>query len=73
MEKEKMLKLMRYWLFGTFVIVFAALVTYVGLFADRNVWLAITASFPIWGLTGVLCAIIYFVYKWILNRRENKA
>ena len=72
MENEKKLKLMRYWLFGTFAIVFAALVTYVGLFTNRNAWLAITTSFPVWGITSVLCFIAYFVYKWILNRGEKK-
>jgi hypothetical protein len=72
MEKEKLLRLMRYWLFGTFVIVFAAIVTFVGLFTDRNWALALSASLPIWGVTAVLCIAAYFGYKWLLDRKEKQ-
>ncbi|MDD5371283.1 MAG: hypothetical protein PHQ40_19555 [Anaerolineaceae bacterium] len=69
MEKDKLLNLMRFWLFGTFIIVFAATFTYVGLFTDRDWVQALTASLPIWGITAVLCVIWYFVYKWYADRK----
>ncbi len=68
-EKEKLLNLMRFWLFGTFVIVFAAVTAYIGIFSNRNWWLAIKAGFPIWGLSAVLAAIWYYLYKWYLSRK----
>jgi hypothetical protein len=64
-EKIKRLNLMRYWLFGSFVIVFAAITTYIGLFTDRNAMLALTAGFPIWGLTALACVLIYYGYKFL--------
>jgi hypothetical protein len=72
MEKEKLLNLMRFWLFGTFIIVFAATFMYVGMFTNRDWVLAITTSLPIWGVTGILCVVWYYVYKWYTNRKENK-
>lgn len=70
-EKTKMLALMRFWLFGTFLIVWAALTMFIGLFTDRDWWLAITTGFPIWGLVGALCIIWYFVYKVWLDRNSK--
>lgn len=68
-EKESLLGLFRFWLFGTFTIVFTAITMYIGLFADRDPWLAIRAGFPIWGTTGALCILWYLVYRWYLNRK----
>jgi hypothetical protein len=62
---------MRFWLFGTFVIVFAAVTIYIGLFSNRDWWLAIRTGFPIWAITGVLCIIWYFVYKYWLTQRDS--
>lgn len=70
-EKTKMLALMRFWLFGTFLIVWAAITMFIGLFTDRDWWLAITTGFPIWGLVGALCIIWYFVYKVWLDRSSK--
>ncbi|HQN44047.1 MAG TPA: hypothetical protein PLA25_07925 [Anaerolineaceae bacterium] len=70
MEDKKLLNLMRFWLFGTFLIVFVASTVYLGLFV--NVWEALKSSFPIWGITAVLCVALYFVYKWILGRKAKK-
>jgi hypothetical protein len=69
MEKEKLLNLMRFWLFGTFIIVFAATFMYVGLFTDRNWVMALSASLPVWGITAVLCVVWYFVYKAYADRK----
>ena len=67
MEKQKLLNLMRFWLFGTFVIVFAATVVYTGLFLNWRV--AILTSLPVWGITAVLCVAWYYAYKWYLDRK----
>lgn len=70
MDKDKMLGLMRFWLFGTFVIVFAAVTVYTGgvlglgliILGQVNFWLAM-------GLTAVLCVVWYYVYKGYLNKK----
>ena len=69
-DKDKMLGLMRFWLFGTFIIIFAATTVYVGaalgtgtlIFSQPNYWIAI-------GITALLCVAWYYVYKWYLNRQ----
>jgi len=66
-SKLSLLKLMRFWLFGTFIIVFAAVTVYIGLFASWST--ALVKGLPIWGLTAVLCVLWYFVYQWYLNRK----
>jgi hypothetical protein len=68
-ETMKLLALMRFWLFGTFLIVWAALTIFIGLFSNRDWWLAIRTGFPIWGIVGALCIIWYFVYKFYLSRK----
>lgn len=68
-EKAKMLGLMRYWLFGTFVIVWTAATVYVGaavgtglaIFRELNYWIAIVVA-------AALCVGAYFLYKWWLSR-----
>jgi hypothetical protein len=69
-DNEKLLKLMRFWLVGTFVIVWTAITIYIGLFTSRNWMQAIQLGFPIWGITAVLCAIWYFGYKAWLTRKK---
>jgi hypothetical protein len=70
MEDKKLLNLMRFWLFGTFLIVFVASTVYLGLFI--NVWEALKNSFSIWGITAVLCVAWYFIYKWYLSKKAAK-
>jgi uncharacterized RDD family membrane protein YckC len=70
-QKTKLLKLMRFWLFGTFVIVWAAITVYIGLFTNRDWLAAIKAGFPIWGITAVLCVVWYFGYAFWLKRRPE--
>ena len=67
-QKAKRIKLMRYWLFGTFVIVFAAITTYIGLFTNRNAFLALQIGLPVWGVTGILCVVIFYGYKFLYVR-----
>jgi hypothetical protein len=69
-EKEKQLNLMRYWMFGTYVIIFAATAVYFGgavgfgllVLKDMNFWLAFL-------LAAVFTVLWYHVYKWIINRK----
>jgi hypothetical protein len=72
-QKTKLLNLMRFWLFGTFLIVWVAVTLYIGLFSDRDWWLAIRSGFPIWAIVGALCIVWYFVYKYLLMRRKDGA
>jgi len=66
-DKEKMLRLMRFWLFGTFVIIFAAVTVYIGgalgfgllILSQPNYWLAMF-------IIAALSAAIYYFYKWYL-------
>ncbi len=67
-ENQKLINLMRFWLFGTFVIVFTAITMYIGLFTNQNPWVALRHGFPIWGITALLCAVWYYGYKWYLAR-----
>ena len=70
MDKEKMLGLMRYWLFGTFVIVFAAATIYVG--AALGTGLAIFGQLYFWIamlVTAALCVLWYYIYKWYLDKK----
>jgi hypothetical protein len=69
-DKEKMLGLMRFWLFGTFIIIFAATTVFIGGAAQVGMLIIQTPNFWIsMVVTGALCAAWYFVYKWYLNRQ----
>jgi hypothetical protein len=69
-EKNKKLKLMRFWLFGFFVIVFAAITAFLYMPAKGDVLMVITSSWLIWLILAVACVAIYFIYKWILDRKK---
>ncbi len=61
---------MRFWLFGTFVVVFAAITAYIGIFTGGDWWSALRGGFPIWGLTGALCLAFYLIYfLWLWRKR----
>lgn len=70
-DKEKMLDLMRFWLFGTFLIVVVAATVYTGgvlglgmmIFQELNYWLAVV-------IAAILCVVWFYAYKWYLNRKE---
>jgi hypothetical protein len=69
-QKIKRLNLMRYWLFGTFVIVFAALITYTGMLGIGMQSLLVGPTVigiptPIWAIVGVLCIVTYYGYKFL--------
>jgi hypothetical protein len=70
-DKEKMLDLMRFWLFGTFLIIVIAATVYAGgalglgmlIFRELYYWLAVV-------ITGVLCMVWFYAYEWYLSRKE---
>ena len=66
-EQTKRLRLMRIWLFGTFVIVAAAVAVYGGFFTGVFI-LQSTGYWLIVGITAVLCVAVYFGYQWWLRR-----
>ena len=68
----KRLNLMRFWLFGTFVIVFAAITIYIGMFTNRDWMMALRSGLPIWGIVGVLCVVWYYGYKFWVGRVADK-
>ena len=75
-EPKKGAKLLAFWLFGTVMVVFAAITAYI-LFIGRmagavTIWKAIGTGFPIWGITGVLCIVWYFMYRWWLGRKPDE-
>lgn len=69
-DQETMLKLMRFWLFGTFVIIYAAATVYLGgaigigiaIMGELDYWIAMIAA-------AALCVVWYFIYKWYLGRQ----
>jgi hypothetical protein len=67
-DKTKLLALFRFWCFGTFIIIFAAVTVYIGLFVSWQE--ALSKGLPIWGLVAVMCVIWYYAYKWFLNRKN---
>jgi len=70
-DKGKRLNLMKFWLFGIFVIIWAAVLVYLGgvwgtglaILGQLNFWLAVV-------VTAVLCVVWYYIYKWYLERKE---
>ena len=69
-DKTKLLNLMRFWLFGTFIIVWAAITMYIGLFTNQDWIWALRSGFPIWGIVGALCIVFYYGYKLWLGRKS---
>ena len=66
-DQSKLLDLFRFWCFGTFIIIFAAVTVYIGLFVSWSE--ALSRGLPIWGLVAVICLLWYFIYRWYLNRK----
>jgi hypothetical protein len=69
-ENAKKLSLMRFWLFGAYIIILVAVTVYLvaglGLGApilrEINYWLA-------WLIVAVLFVAAYYGYKWYINRQ----
>ena len=69
MTDDKKLKLMKFWLFGTFVILVTAITIYLGMFAGVSLfsewryWLGVV-------IAAVLSIGSYFLYQGMLNKKE---
>jgi uncharacterized BrkB/YihY/UPF0761 family membrane protein len=78
-EKEKKLKLMRFWLFGAFAIIFAAVSVYFGYIAAAfslpftgGSSLSIFTNVSYWifvVILALLCVGAWYFYKWYLGRK----
>ncbi len=71
-EKQKVLKLVAFWMFGTVMIVFAAITAYIFLFTGGSMGMgaAIRSGLPIWGTTALAAIIIFAVYYFLSARQE---
>ncbi len=68
-QENKLTKLMRFWLFGTFVITFVAVTIYGGMFGGMAIFRETNYWF-IQGIVAVACVAIYFGYsRWWLKRK----
>jgi uncharacterized BrkB/YihY/UPF0761 family membrane protein len=76
-EKEKKLKLMRFWLFGAFAIFFAAVTVYFGIIAQAvgviiNENTSIFTNIYYWifiVILALLCVGAWYIYKWYIGRQ----
>ena len=70
-DTEKRLKLMRFWLIGIFIIVFAGTSIfsgYIGSIIGSPIG-GMLVSWPIWLVTAVLALAVYFGYKYWIGRK----
>ena len=71
-EKEKSLKLLAFWMFGTVLIVFAALMTYVTMWA-RPIGATFGEIFmmilPILSITVILAIVLYGGYYFYVTKK----
>jgi len=70
-EPKKGAKLLAFWLFGTVMVVFAAITAYIMMFVPvGGVFAALKAGFPIWGITALAAILIYAVY-YFYDKSKN--
>jgi hypothetical protein len=70
MKNDRLLGMMRFWLIGTFLIICAATTTYLVVLTHESVLKALEISWPVWGVTAVLCVAWYYIYKMYLKRKD---
>jgi hypothetical protein len=72
-EKKKKLKnLMLYWVFGTFVIVWAATFAYIGMVTMggiKDIGLIFRNAWQLWLIVAALCGAAYGGYVFYLNKK----
>ncbi len=73
-DKNKRLSLMRFWLFGTFVLLWAISLTYYFLYLAPISDLAtvLRAVWPVWVVAAVGAISAYVGYKWWLDRSDGE-
>jgi len=67
-DKVKVRKLMRFWVFGTFIITFAAVTTYAGMWTGVLIFRQLL-YWVIIGITAVACGVILLIHEWYLKTR----
>ena len=74
-EALKNMRLLAFWLFGTVMIVFAAITAYIAMFTKGvlSTWRAILGGFPIWGITALAAIIIFVGYYLYIRRKSQQA
>ena len=70
-KKQNLLQLMRFWLFGTFLIVTIATFAYMYIFAMGNIGQVLRNGWPMWLITLGLCVLAYFGYMFYLKRKPE--
>jgi hypothetical protein len=68
--KQRRLRLMRFWLFGSVLIVWAAVTAYIGMFTGNPMG-AVVAGLPMAGIVALAAIILYFVYKAWVSRQPG--
>ena len=68
-DKEDLLSLMRFWLFGTFMIVWAATFAYIAMFTNKDIMATLAAGWPIWVIVLVAEILLYAGYSLYMNRK----
>jgi len=73
-EKQKKLKRMAIWLIAVFATVFAVVMALFWLLTGSagfsSIGMAFRYGWSIFAIVGVLCILIYFIYKGFLGRKK---
>ncbi len=72
-EQQKKTRLLAYWCFSTTLVVFAAITAYIALWTRElgaTMMEILKAGFPIWGITALAAAIIFFGYYFYTKSRS---
>lgn len=67
--KEKRIRLMRFWLFGTVLIVFAAVTAYMYFWFLGDIVKALTFGLVVGGIVAIAAVLIFLGYRAWLKRR----
>lgn len=71
-DKQKKLRLVAFWLFGTILIVFGALAAYIAVWVmptGASAMTAIMAGWPIYLITIIAAGAIYAGYYYYVNKK----
>jgi len=68
-DVEKRIRLVRFWTFGIFILAFVVETMVPGMVANRNIALLVANVWPMWLITFVVCAIVFFGYPWWARRK----
>jgi hypothetical protein len=63
------IKLVRFWTFGILILAFVVETMVPGMVANRNIGLLIQNVWPMWLITFIVCALVFFGYPWWARRK----